>query len=227
VSAFGDLPRHASIEVASRSANIVIRAADVPAPTVVRGRAEIDATGVVHVRSDSSVEIHCPPGTDVCVASTSGKVTCEGLLGRVWARSTSGDVRIEQAESIDVRTTSAKVDIGTCAGACDVVGHSGRIEIGATRSASVSTTSGRTTIDSAVDACVRSASGAVHVGARKAGVIEISTLSGSVKVQLADGCNPLATLRSLSGKVRGPTRQAVATDGDLRVRTMSGSITVE
>ena len=134
---------------------------------------------------------------------------------------------IEQAESIDVRTASARVDIGTCAGACEIVGHSGRIEIGAVGSASVSTTSGRTTIDSAMDATVRSASGEVHVGARPSGVIDISTLSGSVKIQLAEGCNPTATLHTRSGKVRAPDRGKVATGGDLRVRTMSGSITIE
>jgi hypothetical protein len=70
---FGDLPRHARIEITSRSANIVISAADVPEPTVVRGRAQIDAAGGVHLRGDSEVEIQCPPGTDVCVATAAGR----------------------------------------------------------------------------------------------------------------------------------------------------------
>lgn len=227
VSAFGDPPRHSAIEVATRTSNIVIRAADVPAPTVVRGRAEIDAHGVVSVHGSSEVEIHCPAGTDVTVASTTGKVTCVGVLGRVFAASHTGKVRIEDAESVDVRTTSASVQVDRCAGACEVVGHSGSIEIGTAGRAAVSNTSGRTTIARTTDATVRSASGSVHVGSDQAGTIDITTVSGSVEVRLGAGCNPPASLRSVSGRVRGPARTGSATPGGISVKTISGSITVE
>jgi hypothetical protein len=52
-------------------------------------------------------------------------------------------------------------------------------------------------------------------------------VSGSVKVALAEGSNPIATLHSKSGKVRRREQPADHTAGGLTVRTMSGSITVE
>jgi DUF4097 and DUF4098 domain-containing protein YvlB len=225
VSAFGDPPRQGAIEVNGRSARIVIRAADVPAPRVVRGHAEIDEHGRITVGHDREVEIHCPPGTDVTVASNSGNVVCDGVFGKVFASTCSGDVRIDNAESVDVRTNSADVDVECCAGRCEVVGQSGRIDIGSARSVVVSTASGVTSIGGAVDAMVRSASGDVHVVAQPAGSVDVCTMSGAVTVEL-EGFRPNATLQSKSGRIRSPEATA-APAGELRVRTQSGSITVE
>jgi DUF4097 and DUF4098 domain-containing protein YvlB len=227
VSAFGEPSRQPSLEIAGGDSNILVRAADVRAPVVVRGKAKIDPSGVVHVLGDHEVEIDCAPGTDVRIASKSGRVTLRGLLGRVFAASRSGDVSIENAESVDVRTASARVEVGCCAGSCEVVGHSGRITIGSAGTAIVSTASGDASIDSAVDATVRSASGGVKIGVQPDGTIDVCTLSGSVKVALAEGSNPVATLHSKSGQVRHREPPAGHTAGGLTVRTMSGSITVE
>ncbi len=219
-------PASPRIEITSRTGSITVRAIDGSAVVVAGGRGRFDADGVMDAGTDS-VEIHCPPGTDVVVASRTGEVRCHGPLGRVFASTRTGSVRIEAATEVDVRSRTGSVDVGACAGRCAVVVATGKVQVDRAGAAEVCTSTGKITVDDAVDAVLSTATGSVRLGTHGAGTVRIRSVSGRVRVGLAPDANPETKLRSLTGRVRRRDARDGALDGSVMVETVSGSIDVE
>lgn len=192
------------------------------------GETHYDADGNAEVRASSeSVAIECPPGTDVVIGATSGRVETRGDLGAVNIATNSGRVSVESARSVDVRTTSGRVDIGRVDGAvrCSVV--SGRVTIDRAGSVDVSVKSGRVVVHDTGDARVHALSGRVEVAAAAGADVDVKTTSGRVAVTLPSGTTPATDISVRRGRVDNsiPT-SGTSTSGRVAVQTVAGRVSL-
>jgi DUF4097 and DUF4098 domain-containing protein YvlB len=216
------------LNVTNRSGRARIEAREGAGLSSRGGDLVTEADGTVRVSGghggSSSVEVVCPPGTDVIVGTASGDVELLGPLGDVRVTTASGRITIEHARRIDLRTASGTIDIGECTGECRVVTKSSKVAVGNAGSLDCSAMSGRVVVGDVEDAIVRTMSGRVKLGTRGSGRVEVRTLSGKVDVAVPPQRRPATTLRSLSGRVRCDCDRG--SDGEISVATTSGSINV-
>jgi DUF4097 and DUF4098 domain-containing protein YvlB len=217
-------PGTAALEITSRSGRVVVRAEQVDRPVVRSGSAEILADGTVRAHGSARIEIACPPGTDLSIGTSSGRVECHGSLGRVAVTTASGRVDIEEAQDVEVRSSSGRVDVGRCHGACRVATTSGTVDIDAADSIDVTVSSGRLSVGAVGDVAVRGGSGRVELQLARAGTATVRTLSGSVTVAVPEGIAPHLELETRSG--RTSSEVPAGPDGTLTVETSSGRIRI-
>ena len=222
------------VRVTARSGGVLVTAADSshlsveagPRAAIAVEEGDADRPTAVEVTSSSNrVEITCPPGTDVVVGNSSGKVRFEGTLGHVRVTSRSGSVEIEDAVSVDVRSGSGRVIVESCEGQCRVMSRSGSIEVGRVGSLDAAVKSGRLAVDQVGKARVYSGSGSVELGATGEGDLEIRVMSGSVKVDVPAGARPDLRAKARSGRVRCDCEEG--DDFVVDVATHSGAVTVQ
>lgn len=213
-----------ALEIATRSGSVAIVARPISRPEVLSGAADIQPDGIVEAGSSGRVEIACPEGMDVIIGTSSGRVECHGRLGRVAISGRSGRISIEEAREIDVRSTSGRVTVGRCAGLCRVAAVSGAVAIGSADLIEVTSTSGRLEVDAVGDAMVHAGSGRVVLGLSRAGSVEVSTMSGRVRISVPVGVQPDLHLVTRSGRVQSDVEPGH--DGRLQVESFSGSIKV-
>lgn len=160
------------------------------------------------------VEVAVPPGTAVAAEAAEAEVVCLGLVGDLFARTTSGSVHAEHvAGRLDVRTGRGPVTVHLCQGssvvavadagviirACEaplrVSGRSGDVHVWRlASSADLSTSTGNLRIGwaagRAVSLDVSSGTGRLDVGVphdpHAADVLSVRTISGDVRVAPAD-----------------------------------------
>jgi len=216
------------ISVATRSGRVSVVAAENGKLAVVGGDVETGPDGSATItasRPSSTVEIRCPAGCDVVVGTGSGVVELDGPLGEVHVTTSSGKIKVERAESADLRTRSGAIEVGECDGQCRVVTGSARVRIGRAGCADVSARSGSVSAENLGDGSVHTASGRVELGTSADGSVEVRTVSGSVRVKVPTGRCPTAVLHSHSGSVHCDCEQGA--DGRIDVATTSGTIRVE
>jgi DUF4097 and DUF4098 domain-containing protein YvlB len=213
-----------SLEITSRSGDVVVWGRPIARPEVLRGRAEVDVDGTVRSHGSDLVEIACPEGSDVVIGSSSGRVDCHGVLGRVAVTGRSGRISIDDARQVEIRTSSGNVAVGRCAESCRVAVDSGTVTIESAGSVDITVASGGVRVGATGGALVRGGSGPVELGLVGAGAVDVCTVSGSVSVSVPPECAPGLELVSRSGLVRSEVDPG--RDGRLAVETSSGSITV-
>jgi DUF4097 and DUF4098 domain-containing protein YvlB len=180
------------------------------------------------------VDIHLPEDSIVNVRLASADGRFEGRYGDTAIDSGSGDVTVGQvAGTLRIRTGSADVHVGQVEGPGSVASGSGDVVIGyVAADVAVDTASGDITVDRADGSMrARSASGDVRVGAVRRGNVELTTISGDVRLGIPAGTSVWLDLSTASGSTRSdldhggtpPTADA-APDLNLRVRTASGDI---
>jgi DUF4097 and DUF4098 domain-containing protein YvlB len=218
----------ANLHISNRSGAILVTA--VAGARLDVGNAEIERdaeSGDLRVRGSKPskpVVVRCPEGTDLVLGTVSGNVEVKGTVGAVKVATVSGNIRVEHAASLDVRTKSGTVDVGECEGDCNVVVTSSTVKVGEAGHAKVSTVSGRIAVDQLDDAKVQSVSGKVELGARGGGQVLVQTVSGNVDVSVPTDRAPSTALKSFSGRVACDCD--AGSDGEIRVRTMSGAIRI-
>jgi DUF4097 and DUF4098 domain-containing protein YvlB len=214
------------LHISNRSGSIRVTAAPGAAFDVDGGELERDPEGGLRVRNraSGSIDVRCPEGTDLVIGTISGTVDVHGPAGAVKVATVSGKVNVERAGEVDVRTKSGNVAVGACAGDCHVVVTSSDVTVGEAARASVASVSGRVAVDRLDDAEVKTVSGTVELGARGGGQVSVRTVSGNVEVSVPTDRAPVTRLKSFSGKVACDC--ASGTDGEVRVKTMSGAIRV-
>ncbi|MFV1961389.1 MAG: DUF4097 family beta strand repeat-containing protein, partial [Acidimicrobiia bacterium] len=126
------------------------------------------------------VVIEVPDGTDATVGTASAKIECSGPLGRVDAKTASGEIEIAQAESAIIKTASGNANIGTVINDLKINSASG--------DASVGECDGK--------ANFAAASGDIHMGVGT-GPVNASTASGDVTIERFTGRR--AIFKSMSG----------------------------
>ena len=157
-------------------------------------------------RGSSYVTIVTPPGSDLSVSVASANVDCSVPLGKVEAKTASGDVSLDRVTTLIVKTASGDV----------------RVE-GVDQALRFSSASGDLFVQ---DSChgsvvVSTASGDVRIGDCDAD-LAVNTVSGDVRVSRFSGRS--GSFKGMSGKIDLgiPSRTRV----DLDVNLLSGHLSV-
>jgi len=181
-----------------------------------------------------SMLIRLPVGSGVDVHTASADVTCRGPLGGLESATASGDVSADRVDG-DVSSNSASggLSLGTVTGSVECKTASGDVRAlrvaGTCRATSASG-------DLLIDACggdvlARTASGDVHLRQTERGSLDITTMSGDVKVGVRRGTVAWLDLSTVSGRTRSDLahQDDAPADGavlSISVRTMSGDISL-
>jgi len=180
---------------------------------------------------DLRITISLPTGSRLAVQVASAEVRCRGeygaldirtasgcidadvIRGRADVSTVSGDVRITEADEVNVQTASGELRVGHATGEVTAKTASGYVSVGA------------------ADASVtgKSASGDIFLGRVARGRTDVTSVSGDVDVKVAAGTGVFLDLSSLSGRVSSDLAASDQEgDADLRLRcqTVSGSVQV-
>ncbi len=223
MSAWG--PPTTAVEVSVRSGSVRITVGDVSVPAIAKGRATIDDRGLVRAPSGANVDIVCPAGTNVFVATVSAAVVCEGPLGSVRISSTTGRIEVQDCLEADLRTRTGKIVVGTAQRRCRATSTTGSVHVTASPELDVTVTTASVEAGGIVRARVHGAAGGVRLVAVAPGDVDVRTMSGRVDVEVQGDWAPTTDLRATSGSIRDRLPD-IDRDGRLQVRTMSGRITV-
>jgi hypothetical protein len=153
---------------------------------------------------------------DCRLASASGDLAVESVLGKLKADTASGDVAVRVAKDAAVSTASGDATFGELAGDIKFRAASGSLRIGR--------------LEGGLNA--QTASGDVTVSTAVKGNISVQTSSGEVSVGVAEGTAAKLDLSTRSGDVRNTLAPSDGpADGDERLlvhaQTASGDVVVQ
>lgn len=179
--------------------------------------------------------IGLPAGSRADIHTASADVSCRGMLGGLEVATASGDVAADRVEGdVTVSTASGDVGLGTVTGSLECKSASGDVRaLGVEGGCRTTSASGDVLVGSCGgDVLTRTASGDVHVRQAERGSVDVTTMSGDVKVGVRRGTVVWLDLSTLSGRTRSDLEHqdgAPVDDGEvlsISVRTMSGDITL-
>jgi Putative adhesin len=154
---------------------------------------------------------------DCKLASASGDVSVESVIGKIKADTASGDVSIQSAKaSASLASASGDASIGVLEGDVKFQAASGSLTVGRLQgNVNAQTASGDATVATAVN-----------------GVVSVQTSSGEVQVGIAEGTAARLDLRTHSGEVSNTLQPSDGpAEGDqtlaVHVRTASGGIRMQ
>ncbi|GAB2444873.1 DUF4097 family beta strand repeat-containing protein [Streptosporangium sandarakinum] len=168
------------------------------------------------------------------VRTASGDVTCDVIGAEAGVQTSSGDIRLRELRGeAEITTSSGDVRLGAAHGDTTVRSGSGDITV-ETSAASFRTrsTSGEVTVGTAGDLVeVHSSSGDVEVGAVTRGRVSVDSVSGDVRIGVADGVSAWLDVSTVSGDLRSGLEEAdrpgdEAPRTEIRVKTVSGDISL-
>ncbi len=175
--------------------------------------------------------ISVPDGSRASIGTASADVSCQGEYSAVGIRTASGRVDVHFVRGpAEITTMSGGVQIDQAAEPT-VQSASGRILVRyATGDLVARTASGNISVGRA-DASVtaRTASGEVLINSVARGRTDVNSVSGDVRVRVAQGTGVLLDLASVTGRVISdldPADQEGREDLQLYSRTVSGAIQV-
>ena len=175
--------------------------------------------------------VSVPAGSSCTVSTASADVRCLGEYGTVEIRTASGRVDVHDVRGpAEISTMSGGVQVDVAAEPT-VQSASGRILVRhATGDLMARTASGNISIGRA-DASVtaRSASGEVLINSVARGRADLNSVSGDIRVRVAQGTGVFLDLASVTGRVSSdldPADQDGQEDLQLHGRTVSGAIHV-
>lgn len=175
-----------------------------------------------------------PQGTDVEISGASTDAYLGGALGRVTAKTASGDIVATSVDDLEVKSASGDVRVETVVGSMQVASASGDVwvaELGGRGSVTVA--SGDLRIDRASgDLRVSTASGDVRVERYEGSDLSVKSVSGDLRVGIPAGTDLDLDISSFSGDVRLPERAEGASDrrGKLvrfSARSVSGDVLID
>jgi DUF4097 and DUF4098 domain-containing protein YvlB len=115
----------------------------------------------------------------------------------------SGDIRVDRLAEIKGTSGSGDISVTNCDGDINVNTASGDIEIDRVTGMVVATTASGDANIAEVDSdlAVKTASGDVNVGRVTSGKVGATTVSGSIKVAVADGTAAMLDCSSVTGRL--------------------------
>lgn len=178
--------------------------------------------------------IRLPVGSRADIRSASADITCRGSLGGLEAATASGDLAADRIDGdVLITTASGEVNLGTVTGAVECKTASGDVRaVSVEGGCRTSSASGDVVVGTCGgDVLARTASGDVHLRQVERGSLDITTMSGDVKIGVRRGTVVWLDLSTLSGRTRSDLehQDGAPDDGDVlsvSVRTMSGDITL-
>lgn len=229
------------LRVSIRSGEILVRSADVAQitgtltgrdldqvrVTTTGGRLAIDSR---RLRTDLTVDVEVPFGTELDLSTGSADVVVRGEVGPVQVASGSGDVDLQDCASLSAQTGSGDVQADTVHGPIRVATGSGDVVLGEVHGPAQSRSGSgdfrATEQHGPVD--VTTASGDIRVQSSWSDV-KARTASGDVVVGLRAEHPTLLDLHSLTGEVVVDLDQSTPpTEGEQHVtvhaRTVSGDV---
>lgn len=186
-----------------------------------------------------TVRVTLPNGSSVRAKTHSADIGVSGRADRLELRTASGDIKVNRADGVVVaQTASGDVEIASVGSDLDLRAVSGSVEIGSVGgNIHAQTTSGNLVVlDPSADVKVRSVSGDVDVRAARAGLTEITTVSGDVLIGVSPGVAAEVNLHSISGRAasdfsveEADESRGLVTGGTqlkVKVDTTTGNITL-
>ena len=193
--------------------------------------------GPLQISWDGAVEarVICPPGTDLELTAGSTDLRAEGELGAVTVKTASGDVQVEHAGAgLEVKTASGDVTLGTVTGDSTVSTVSGDLEVGALAGTlTARSVSGETRVRQVrAPLVIGTTSGDVVVDSVEGGEVRVQSISGDVRLGVAQGTPVWIDAATVSGDLTSELgledRPAAAGDAvvPLQVKTVSGDVAI-
>ena len=185
---------------------------------------------------DFECRIVCPPGTDLDLSGGSTDLRSDGELGAVSVRTASGDIRLESVRGdLQVKTASGDISVDTIASQASLVTVSG--DLGVERvdaSITARSVSGDVTIGGiSGPLALSTTSGDVDIKSVAGGDVRVQTVSGDVRVGIAQGTRTWIDAASVSGRLESELGldQEPAAETDeavvpLHVKTVSGDVSI-
>lgn len=202
------------------------------------GRLDVEAPTRRFIDSKLSISVMVPNGSTVAVNTASADVACRGLLGGLEANTASGDISAEQVDGhANVHSASGDLTVGGVAGSLEAKTASGDVRVttvgGDCHAASAS---GDMTVgDCGGEFTARTASGDVRLDRAGTGSLQVTTMSGDVRVGVRRGARVWLDVSTMSGRTRSDLDHdehpdaGEDTDTDVlsvSIRTMSGDVTL-
>lgn len=181
------------------------------------------------------VHIEAPVGSDLDISTASADIAAVGEFGAARLRTVSGNVRVGSLQRLDANTASGNVNAGSVAAdvVCNAV--SGNVEIGKVggrlNSSAASGDVRARHIGGDLEICT--ASGDVAIDHCAGSDISAKCVSGTVTIGLPSGIRVEPDISTMSGRTRlpepsaTPPNDATRRSVRLRLRTVSGDITIE
>jgi hypothetical protein len=223
--------------------------ADVGGEIVVRNPNRRLFFGLTHC-GPIEATVHAPAGSAGHLSIGAGRIETSGKLGELTASSGAGNIHVEACAAARVRTGSGNIDVVEAAGEVDATTGAGTVAIGKAGDVRITTGAGNARLE-AVAGSARlttghgnvdvgqagdsveafTASGNIEVRRADHGRVRAKTVSGRVRVGVAEGVAALLDLHSISGRVRselGASGPPAAGEKhvELILSTVSGNVNV-
>jgi len=197
------------------------------------------------------VTVAVPAGSGVTSQAMAGAFGATGRLGECRVKTSAGDIRLEDADEIDLTTGAGEISAGRVTGNAEVSTGSGRVRLrhvgglavvknsngvnwigtagGAVR---VNAANGDVTVDHALgDVTATTAMGAIRVGEVVRGAVSLKTAMGELDVGIRRGTAAWLDAHTHFGHVRNRLEPAAAPDThehtvEVRARTAYGDIVI-
>ncbi|HET7902722.1 MAG TPA: DUF4097 family beta strand repeat-containing protein [Candidatus Nanopelagicales bacterium] len=167
------------------------------------------------------VTVHVPAGSAVEASTSLGVVATEGPFDEIGAKTSAGDVHVQQAGTVDLRTGLGAVTVGAVSGDARCTTSSGSIRIDRVGgNALVKNSNGDTWIgDAGPSTRVKSANGTIAVD-RARGDVMATTANGDLRIGCAERGQVM--LRTSLGRIELGIPHGTA--ARLGLRTSFGSV---
>lgn len=232
------------------------KAAEDTAVTCADGRLRVagprNRTGVFNKKYGSvQISVRLAAGSRLDVVTGMGAVSAEGVLGDCRAKTSAGDIHVQQTADADLRTGlgtlvardiageahcstgSGDIEIGRIGGRAEVKNSNGRTRIGESASdLRVKAANGDIVVErSSGDVVATTANGALRVGRAEQGSVRLSTSLGRVEVGIPTGTAAKLDLRTSFGTVTNELEatadpSAAERTVEVRAETSAGDIAV-
>lgn len=181
------------------------------------------------------LRVRTPAGARVLLSTRSADARLRGRLARLEAKTTSGDLEVEQVDGdAAVRSVSGDLDIGRVAGELEFASTSGDATVDrAEGPLQANTTSGDVSVREAESSArVKTISGDQRIRAVSQGEVDLRSVSGDIVVGVRQGSRVWVDANSVSGTLRSDldlSESRPEGEGamvELRARTVSGDLRV-
>ena len=181
------------------------------------------------------VRVRCPHGSDLALRASSAYLDGTGVLGRVDAKTASGDVTLEDVGDLEVDTASGDLRVRDVERTLSLRTASGDATVRRCLGPlTVNLVSGDLSIDeAAAGLTATTVSGDVRVNAAGGGDVRIQAVSGDVHLAIKPGERLYIDAGSVSGTMRSelglddaPPADSAGRVHEVRVRTVSGDLQI-
>lgn len=161
-------------------------------------------------RNSAYVRLVVPSGTDATISTASADIECRARLGKIVAKTASGEIEIDHADDVTIKTASGDAEVRHVGGDIKVSSASGDLRIGECEGkATFSAASGDVSVDSGSGSMtVSTASGDMRVGTFTGPRATIKTMSGTATIGVPSGTKLDLDATLLSGSLNLPKPSA-------------------